>query len=61
MVGILEQYVEDLWDQRYWELALTAKEPMESYKEMKDTAKSLRESPALEELPSEQQAWLRKV
>lgn len=47
------------WDDRYWLLALKSDKPAEVYSEIVSQMKTDKDAPKLEELPAEQQAWLR--
>lgn len=54
---ILKEIDDSLWDQRQWELAQKATNPVEAYQEF---VKAKADPPTkIDELPKEQQDWLR--
>ena len=61
MIEVLDLITEQTWDERYWQLSLKADNPVESYQEITSKIQADKDAPKLEELPAEQQQWLRNV
>lgn len=59
LLATLEQYSEDFWDQRNWELSLLADKPVEAYNAGLQERKSLANATPVDELPEHEQNWLR--
>jgi len=57
----MEQYIEDKWDQRHWELALITPKPVENYLKSVEDRKLAKDSVSIDDLPQDQQDWLRSV
>ena len=51
--------IEDLWDERHFQLAMKSDKPMEAYSEIRSNVRSLKDTPTIDELPPEEQAWFR--
>lgn len=58
---MMEQYIEDKWDDRHWELALTTEKPVENYLKSVEERRLAKSSVSIDDMPKEQQDWLRSV
>lgn len=61
MINILETLIDQLWDDRYWGLALTSDNPQKTYADIREKVAATKRGTKLEELPAEQQAWYRST
>lgn len=58
---MMEQYIDDFWDERNWQLALKMDNPVEAYQKSVAERRSIAQAAQVDELPPEQQSWLRAV
>lgn len=59
MSGILQEFEEQLWDERNWLLSLKGDKPVEHFMEYLREKKSSKTAVSIDELPKEQSSWLR--
>lgn len=59
MIEFISAQVEEEWDRRHWQLALTREKPIEAYIEIRKEYRSIQDTPSVDELSPEQQSWLR--
>jgi hypothetical protein len=57
----MEQYIDDKWDQRNWELALATDKPVENYHKSVEERNQAMNAVNIDELTKEQQDWLRSI
>lgn len=60
MISIIEENTRKIWDERRWMLAQKADNPVEAYNSMVEQDRILNNSTPIDELPQEQQDWLRR-
>jgi len=58
---MMEQLIDDRWDERNWQLALTTDKPVELYLKSVKERKEAKSSVNIDELSKEQQDWLRSI
>lgn len=61
VISILEEDIRQLWDDRNWVLAQKTDNPVKTYNDIIDSVKTQENADKIEELPPEQQEWLRKT
>jgi len=61
MIIILEQYIEDKWDERSWQLALSSEKPVEAYLKSVEERRLAKSAVSIDDMPKEQQDWLRST
>jgi hypothetical protein len=61
MLNILDVWIENKWDQRRWDLALTTEKPVDTYKQMVEESRSVENSPSIDSLPQAEKDWLRNT
>lgn len=59
MIRSMEQIIEEKWDARNWELALTTDKPVEIYMKSVDDRKAASEAVSIDDLSKEQRDWYR--
>lgn len=61
MVDILELYIEDLWDERHWSVAVKGDKPVEIYSSIKSEIADQKNSKNIDELPPAERDWYRST
>jgi len=59
MMLAMEQYIEDKWDERNWQLSLTTDKPVANYFKSVEERRSAKDQTSIDDLPKEQQDWYR--
>jgi hypothetical protein len=57
----MEEWLDQLWDERYWSIALKSDKAMETYHEMKESIQQATDSVKIDELPQADREWLRRT
>jgi hypothetical protein len=55
----MDEWLDQLWDTRYWEIALKSDHSIDAYRELKSSIVEATESARIDELPQQEQDWMR--